>query len=352
LVTGGNDSQVILWKDCSKEETEAEKQEKEELIKQEQDLDNSIFGKDLAKAFKLALVLDKPGKLMGIITSLVKNENSYFDVLAPVVSGLSDKHLDRLMKYCSSWNSHSKNSILAQRIINCVLSSYPPDRLASLYEFRHNLAGMVSYTERHVRRIEKLNAQATFINFITQTSSYTTAIKQNGDNKAVESEESADESISEDESPVEHKISISALVTSLKEMQPKRKIPKRNKDIFAEWGHVETKKVEEKVEEIVKKPKMKKKFAPKVMDQMKVVHENMDTESEETAIREYCISEPEIPKVPKSTPVKKKKGRTLTDSNAAPKSSSKKTIINKAISETGSVESISTPTRRSSRLKK
>ena len=90
---------------------------------------------------------------MGIITSLVKNETSYFDSLAPVVSGLSDKHLDRLLKYCSSWNSHSKNSILAQRIINCVLSSYPPDRLASLYEFRHNLAGMVSYTERHVQMV-------------------------------------------------------------------------------------------------------------------------------------------------------------------------------------------------------
>merc|ERR1712127_379366 len=124
--------------------------------------------------------------------------------------------------------------------------------------------------------------------------------------KAVESEESGDESISEDESPVEHKISISALVTSLKEMQPKRKIPKRNKDIFAEWGHVESKTVvEDTVKKMVEKPKIKKKLvneswlnkkklAPQVIEQIKVVHENMDTESEETAIREYCISEPEI----------------------------------------------------------
>ena len=187
---------------------------------------------------------------------------------------------------------------------------------------------------------------------------------------------SEDESISEEESPVEHKISISALVTSLKEMQPKRKIPKRNRDIFAEWGHAESKveqtkedkvdKVEkgdksEKVkkvknlEKVVEKSKMKKNTVPKVIEQIKTVHENMDTESEETAIREYCISEPEIPKVPKSTPVKKKKGRTLIDSSSKKSIINKaiinKAIINKTISES-SVESISTPTRRSSRLKK
>ena len=111
---------------------------------------------------------------------------------------------------------------------------------------------------------------------------------------------SSDESISEEEDEDnfqdEHKISISALVTSLQDLKPKRKIPKKNKDIFAEWGNM-AKKVEKKSEDVI------------------VIKDNEDKPIE-------AVSS-ELPKVPNPTPVKKRTAKKKTETTLTPRRSSR-----------------------------
>ena len=70
---------------------------------------------------------------MQVITKLEREAASGTQVLSPLIAKLSDAHLERLLKYCSSWNTHSKNCAIAQRVLNCNLAQHTPDRLAGLY---------------------------------------------------------------------------------------------------------------------------------------------------------------------------------------------------------------------------
>ena len=178
--------------------------------------------------------------------------------------------------------------------------------------------------------------------------------------------DSSDGSISEVESEdFEHKISVSALVTSLQELKPKRKLPKKNKDIFAEWGAPEVSVSKTKKKPVIKKslepakkseetkpkqakskqakskqtklaetksepetPKSKGPKPTKPVIESTIIDLTSETEMDTTE-QPTTISEPDIPKVPTTTPVKPKKSRA----KVAPKP-------------------VATPTRRSSRLRK
>merc|ERR1712170_168156 len=117
--------------------------------------------------------------------------------------------------------------------------------------------------------------------------------------------DSSDGSISEVESEdFEHKISVSALVTSLQELKPKRKLPKKNKDIFAEWGAPEV-----SVSKTKKKPVIKKCLEPaKKSEETKP----KQAKSKQTKLAE-TKSEPETPKSKEPKPTKPVIESTIID---------------------------------------
>merc|ERR1712071_412296 len=198
--------------------------------------ENSIYGKDLRKAFRLALTLDKPGKIMHIISVLVKQES--YHALAPIIKDLSDNHLERLLKYTTSWNTHSKNCAIAQRVLNSILSEHNPNRLATLVEFRQLLPSMLSYTERHVRRVDKLNAQATFIDFITGTAGYGAGLPVTDNFQADSENGMSTDGSAESSDEAEHLLSIKNIIRRGPQhtTELRRKAPR---DIFAQWAEQE-----------------------------------------------------------------------------------------------------------------
>lgn len=69
LVTGGNDSKLIVWKDVTEEAKIEAANKRQEYILQEQKLSNLIHSKKLLAALKLALNLDRPATVLKIINS-------------------------------------------------------------------------------------------------------------------------------------------------------------------------------------------------------------------------------------------------------------------------------------------
>ena len=97
-------------------------------IRDQQNLENAVMNKNYEKAVKLALKLDRPNKLWEIVKSTNCDENLF----TPIVVKLSDSHLDRFLKYISSWNTHSKMATFAQKILNIILGNVQPERLSHL----------------------------------------------------------------------------------------------------------------------------------------------------------------------------------------------------------------------------
>lgn len=67
LVTGGTDSLLITWKDCTEEKREEVAKTKAEFLLQEQQLSNLVHKKQLLPALGLALTMDRPLQTLNII---------------------------------------------------------------------------------------------------------------------------------------------------------------------------------------------------------------------------------------------------------------------------------------------
>ena len=74
LVTGGGDSILNVWIDCTVEEDAEEIQAKELMLLKEQELSNLVHLKRYGRAIKLSLELDFPLKLRTILEELLLGE--------------------------------------------------------------------------------------------------------------------------------------------------------------------------------------------------------------------------------------------------------------------------------------
>lgn len=70
MVSGAGDSTLILWKDVTKEEREAEIQEKEKRLLEEQQLANLMQQGLLLEALGLAIHLDQPFRSLNILKGM------------------------------------------------------------------------------------------------------------------------------------------------------------------------------------------------------------------------------------------------------------------------------------------
>lgn len=173
LITGGNDSRINIWLD----DTENLKNESQDLlekkIEQQQILENSLYNGELEKAFRMALRLDRPGKLYLVIEKIADAANSsmadFHQKMKPIISNLSTTLLDRLLSYTASWNSHSKMCINAQKVLNLIFACHKLEILSTLPSIESHLTSLISYTERHANRVENMAQKSTFIDFISRT---------------------------------------------------------------------------------------------------------------------------------------------------------------------------------------
>lgn len=162
LISGGSDSLLVKWKDVTVEKKEREAKLQQEKALQEQTLSNLLHDKQLLKALKLAIRLDRPLGVLKIINLIIKSEDK--NELATTLKQLKNLQKEKLFKYASLWNTNSKNCHVAQLVINILLDDiqsgeFKPAGLASLLE------GTIPYTERHFHRLTQLLQDLHFVKY-------------------------------------------------------------------------------------------------------------------------------------------------------------------------------------------
>lgn len=162
IITGGSDSKLVKLKDVTAERKEQLAKEREEMILQEQELMNLLHDKQLIKALKLALRMQRPMHVLKIVNEVLKGGN---DKLYETLKEINHTQKETLLKFAAEWNTNNKNCHAAQLVFNIlapeiISGNLKVPALASFIE------GALPYTERHFERLTNLLQD---LNFITYT---------------------------------------------------------------------------------------------------------------------------------------------------------------------------------------
>lgn len=166
LVTGGEDATLIQWKDVTQEEKDKETEEAARIAAEEQTLSNLIQDKKWAKALGIAIRLNQPYRGLKIIKELLDEGT---DQLPEILRKLRHDQLVTILQFASEWNTKTKNSREAQKVLGIVLSSQTPEDLEAMKEWQQLLEGFIPYTDRHFRRLSALCQSSSILNYMSSS---------------------------------------------------------------------------------------------------------------------------------------------------------------------------------------
>uniref|UniRef100_T1IN28 U3 small nucleolar RNA-associated protein 13 C-terminal domain-containing protein n=1 Tax=Strigamia maritima TaxID=126957 RepID=T1IN28_STRMM len=167
VVSAGNDSNILIWKDVTQEEKEEAAAKEESLIQQEQQLSNLLQQKNYTKALILAVTLEMPMRCLKIVREILRSKDG-FDKLRNTIKELREDHIDSILKFASNWNTNSKHCYPAQNVFKIIFEMYETEEIYALSNMKSVIDGLIAYTEKHKNRLEELVLQSTIIDFIWQ----------------------------------------------------------------------------------------------------------------------------------------------------------------------------------------
>jgi U3 small nucleolar RNA-associated protein 13 len=169
LVSGGADSQLVVWEDTTKEVESAKLAEEEEAILMDQRLANHLRHKEYGQALELSLERDKPRQSLKVLTSIIEGDlQKGQDGLVSLKKHAKAWSIDRVtqvLKYCREWNTRARNSQIALLVIKSIVTTWPAHKLAAADGVPEILAGILPYAERHFDRLDRLYASSYLLDF-------------------------------------------------------------------------------------------------------------------------------------------------------------------------------------------
>lgn len=175
LVSGGGDSVVTFWKDTSGETAAKTSAAATQRVEQDQELQNHIRSGNYREAITLALALNHPARLLGLLQGVVDTQPrepgsiSGSKAVDGVLGSLGDEQLLSLLSRARDWNANARTCVVAQRVLGVVVRSYGAERLAGLGKRRGGrevVEALRVYTERHYRRVEELWGESWLVEFL------------------------------------------------------------------------------------------------------------------------------------------------------------------------------------------
>ncbi|CAI7875534.1 unnamed protein product, partial [Closterium sp. NIES-54] len=155
LATGGSDSLVHVWQDCTQQEQQEAALEQVKAVQQEQAMRNAAVAEDYVTALQLALQLQRPATMAALLSDLMKKEGAE-ERIGGAVAGLEPSQLRQLLLYAREWNTNAKLCLSAQRLLAAVLKHHPPATLMQIPGIGEILDGLQPYTQRHLARLERV----------------------------------------------------------------------------------------------------------------------------------------------------------------------------------------------------
>ncbi|KAK9368200.1 quinon protein alcohol dehydrogenase-like superfamily [Lipomyces kononenkoae] len=170
FASGGGDSVITFWEDITAEELARQEEADAELVEKEQELSNYVFRKEWKNAILLALSLDHPLRLLNVLRAIIAEnaDNSSITGLREVdavLSSLESGQLQQLLRRIRDWNTNARTSNVAQRVLNVLLQSYPPEKFLEVEDIKRTLDALVPYSERHYTRASELLEESYVVDY-------------------------------------------------------------------------------------------------------------------------------------------------------------------------------------------
>lgn len=139
--------------------------------------------KDYKNAILLALSMDQPRRLLGLLREILSDDMDNLALLKQVFKSLEGGDIFRLLEYIRDWNAKSRDSDVAQAVLNILFKTHslgdimkaspsstsleePDTRKASQTTITELIQALLPYTERHYARADRLEQESAFLDFI------------------------------------------------------------------------------------------------------------------------------------------------------------------------------------------
>lgn len=178
VLSGGSDGQLILWKDATVEEEQSRLDTLEKTLLLEQQMQNDVRNKRFDKALSAAITLGHSNRILGILTAILEDhtqgpvqesdagvaghEAEETRLLDKYVQDWSDEEVGKIVTHLKDWNTNAKHCFVCHVLLSALLRVLKVDRLLKLPLLVDALPGLLSYSERHYQRLDRLN-QATYM---------------------------------------------------------------------------------------------------------------------------------------------------------------------------------------------
>lgn len=186
--TGGEDETLCYFQDVTEEVRVELTKKQAKFVQTQQMLDNLIAAKQFSRALRLAVELDQPKQSFHLLQNLLLDDETDSDALFPkqrkhcvklrnALDGLltppeGEETMEpvvvlpqRLLKYAINWNTRARTCIVAQGILNWVLTSWTPSQLILWPEIAQTIESLMPYTARHYQRISRLEEQLAILDY-------------------------------------------------------------------------------------------------------------------------------------------------------------------------------------------
>jgi len=170
MISGSADSQLLVWKDTTRETENAKLAEREEAIYMDQRLANHLRHKEFLQALDIALSQDKPRLALKVLTSIIESD---VKEKRPPIESLQQKiipnwtmeRVSQVLGYCREWNTRARNCDVAMLVIRAIVSGLPAGELAAADGVAEIFAGVTPYAERHFDRLDRLIVSSHLLEF-------------------------------------------------------------------------------------------------------------------------------------------------------------------------------------------
>lgn len=194
LISGAADGVLTFWSDTTSSTALEAAQTLAQRVEQDQKLQNYIRAKNYREAITMALQLDHPNRLLSLLRETVETDHPEEGSLSgskpvdSVLGSLNDSQLVLLLNRLRAWNTNTKNTLVAQKVLWVIFKSYSTERLLQLgysrnaessvgdkvakpsrYEqldMRDLLNGLRVHTERHYQRMEEMIDESYLMEFM------------------------------------------------------------------------------------------------------------------------------------------------------------------------------------------
>lgn len=168
VATGGGDGSLALWEDSTAMDAADAAAETQANILSEQELSNAVKMKDWKKAAQMALEMNRPGRLLAVVTSMYDEGDPEVaeSNLQELLCYVPQDNLKQCLEICRDWNTNGKTCFAAQMLFRALMATHPPQELLSVPGIGALLDGFGAYTKRHFARVDRLMRSTFLLDYV------------------------------------------------------------------------------------------------------------------------------------------------------------------------------------------